>query len=284
MSRRTTTLAADTIRSVVLIHLGLIVYLYQLLDMSVTGVGVLRVSDNRVTVNGELVLRNGLVTDVFRSKASACAQFTSSGSCASVAACSWLRPSDNEPAQCVGYALGDGLTVASVAAVQLTSGSTAQLLLTPTGIAAAAPSFQVSTANGTQVLEMNETHCLFQSDTTVFTSPAGVVLSGALETTSVTSSSESGAGLTLTSVAHGVEVRAGTDVSITAVRDVTVAAPSVEIAASGVLSLSATDVTLVQQAQSTFPGVLCVCGVTSSVPGKLVVSATDSCDDVATRC
>jgi hypothetical protein len=37
----------------------MIVYLYRLLNMSVTGVGIMGFEDNRVDINGDLLLKKG---------------------------------------------------------------------------------------------------------------------------------------------------------------------------------------------------------------------------------
>lgn len=262
----------------------MVVYLYDLLDMSVTGVGVLRISDEQVTVNGRVTLREGIVTDTFRSKSSSCEQLSTQPECARVSSCAWFAPSPNDPPQCVGYAVGEGLTIGATNAVNIAAGSSAQLVVGPTGVTAAAPLFEVNTASGTTLLIINETHCQFSAETTSFSSTAGVQVGGILETSSIVSPVASTDGLTLGSVTSNVRLQAGTDVVIEATRDVTIESPSVSVHADSTLTLSATDITLPRQARGTFPGVLCVCGTSSSAPGRLIVSTTDSCDDVATQC
>ena len=82
----------------------------------------------------------------------------------------------------------------------------------------------------------------------------------------------------------GIDLFAAGNVDVQAADSVTIRAPRLSFDAADSISMSAPFVTLERQALGGSAGVLCVCGAASASPGKLVVSSSGACTDVASQC
>lgn len=226
-----------------IINLGLILYIYRLLDVSASGSGVLSFSGDKMDVSGTATFAQGLVTDSIQSTAAG--GLTILGTILSVVA-------------------GDASLLMSDGATKMTAD---QISMT-------------DTLNRT-LLNITADACTLNSTQVLISADAGVTISGTLDVTSIQGSTLNGAdgSISIESLTNDVSIQAGADVHLSASDSINIDGRDISIQASGSMSLVGSDVQLGGLPYSSGDGsgvshsTICACGPTTAQVGRLYLSS-----------